>query len=210
MISERKNIGATATERRNLESEDVQPEIKVFAKAAGLHSAGKIDISEGNQARFDVQGFRAAKAFKRAFLQNPQQFSLRPRRERGDFIENDGAVAPELEAAEFAFDRAGKRAAFVAEKFAFDKLRRKAGAINLQVRRVAARAEFMNQAGEVVFAAATFTGDQESGGSGSDFLGEFKEMERCGIGGNPRQSFRGHCRERPPWGRLEEASPEKC
>src|SRR5882672_4383145 len=82
MISERKNIGATATERRNLESEDVQPEIKVFAKAAGLHSGGKIDVGQCNQARFDAQGFRAAKAFKRALLQNPQQFSLRPRRER--------------------------------------------------------------------------------------------------------------------------------
>ena len=98
----------------------------------------------------------------------------------------------------------------MAEEFAFDELRRKAGTIDFQERRVAARAEFMNQPRDVVLTGAAFTGDQEGGGSDRDFLCEFKEAERCGISGDPRQSFRSHCRERPLCGRLETASPERC
>src|SRR5260370_40539389 len=136
----------------------------MFTEAAGFHGGGKIDVGQSNQASFDAQSFRAAQAFERALLQDAQELALRSGRERGDFIEDDSAVAAELEAAEFAFDRAGKSAAFMAEKFAFDKLRRQASAIDLQEGRVATRAEFMNQAGEVVLAGATFTGDQKSGG----------------------------------------------
>src|SRR5439155_25855127 len=111
------------------------------------------------KARFDTQGLRTAEAFECALLQNAQELALRARRERGDFIKDDGAVAAELEAAEFALDRAGKSAALVAEEFAFDQLRRKAGAIDFQERRVAARAKFMNQARDVVLTGAAFTGD---------------------------------------------------
>src|SRR5258708_30948289 len=124
-------------------------------------------------------------------------------------MEYDGAVTAELEAAELAFDRAGKSAAFVAEEFAFNELRRKAGAIDFQERRVAARAEFMNQARDVVLAAAAFTGDQESGWGDRDFLCEFKEAERCRIGGGPPQTFLHPFRPTPLLRRLGKASPGK-
>ena len=64
MFREREDIDAALTKRRNLKSEDVQPEIKVFAKAAGFHRGGKIDIGKSNQARFDVQGFCAAESLE--------------------------------------------------------------------------------------------------------------------------------------------------
>jgi hypothetical protein len=44
----------------------------------------------------------------------------------------------------------------------------------------------MNETSEMVLTCTAFTGDQESGWSGRDFLGEFKKAERCGIGGDPR------------------------
>src|SRR5437016_1889583 len=68
----------------------------------------------------------------------------------------------------------------------------------------------MNETREVILAAAAFAANQERGGSNRDFLCEFKKPLRCGIRGDPRQSFRGHCRERPLCGRPETASPEKC
>jgi hypothetical protein len=100
---------------------------------------------------------------------------LRSRRKRGDFIENDAAVAAHLESAKLALDRAGESAAFMAEKFAFDKLRRKAGAIDFQERRVAPWAKFMDQARKVVFAAAALAGNQERSGGDCDFLRELKK-----------------------------------
>src|SRR6266849_2897945 len=178
MIGEWQDIGATLAKRRNHKSENVQPKIEILAEGAGLHGGGKINVGERDEARFDAQGFRAAESFERALLQNAQELALRSGRERSDFIENDGAVAAELEASEFALDRAGKGAAFVAKEFAFDELRRKAGTVDFQERRVAARAEFMNQACEVVFTGAAFTGDQQSGGSDRDFPGEVKTTER--------------------------------
>ena len=174
MFGEGQDICSALAKWRNGEGENVQPEIKIFAKAAGLHRRGKIHIRESNQARFDAQGFCPAQSFKRALLQNPKQFSLRSGRKRGDFIKNDGAVTAEFEAAKLALHRAGKSAAFVAEEFALDKLRRKTGAINFQERCVAARPEFMNQPREVILTAAAFAGNQERGGSACDFLREFK------------------------------------
>src|SRR5207302_3866183 len=180
MIGERQDIGAALAQRWNRESENVEPEIKILAEAAGLHGGGKIDVGEGDQASFDAQGFRAAEAFERALLQNAEELALRCRRERGDFIENDAAVAAELEAAELALDRAGKGAAFVAEEFAFDELRRKTGTIDFQERRVTSRTEFMNQPGEMVLTGAAFTGDQKSGGRDPASIGQFKKITRCG------------------------------
>src|SRR6266702_3562903 len=63
MIGERQNIGAALTKRRNLKGQNVHPEIKIFAKAAGLHGGGKIDVGESDEASFDMQGFGASEAF---------------------------------------------------------------------------------------------------------------------------------------------------
>src|SRR5438552_2966636 len=115
MIGERQDIGAALAQRWNRESENVEPEIKILAEAAGLHGGGKIDVGEGDQASFDAQGFRATEAFKRALLQNAQELALRSGRECRDLIEKDGAVAAELETAELALHRAGKGTALVAE-----------------------------------------------------------------------------------------------
>src|SRR6266478_6746254 len=172
-------------------------------------SGGEIDVGESDEARLDAQRLRAAEAFERAFLQNAQKFSLRSGRERGDLIKNDGAVAAELEAAELALNGASESTPLVAEEFAFDKLWRKAGAIDFQEGRVATGAQLVDQSSEMVLAGAALAGDQESGRRGGNLFGEFKETERGGILGDPRQSACSHCCERPPCGRLESAPGEK-
>src|SRR5438132_3798515 len=175
MIGQRQDIGAASAKRGNCETQNIQPEIEIFAETAGFHGGGKIDVSEGDKARFEAKGFRSAEAFKRALLQNPKKFALRSGRERGDLIENDAAVTAQFEATELALDCAGESATFVAEKLAFNELRRKAGAIDFQERRVASRAKFMNQARKVVLAAAALARDHEGGGSDRDFLRESKK-----------------------------------
>src|SRR5439155_21081745 len=145
MFREREDIDAALTKRRNLKSEDVQPEIKVFAKAAGFHRGGKIDIGKSNQARFDVQGFCAAESLECSFLQDPEKFPLRCGRERGDFIENYRAIAAQFGAPQLAFDRPCKSTSFLAERFALHNLRRKAGPIGCQRRGLPARADLMKR-----------------------------------------------------------------
>ena len=87
-----------------------------------------------------------------------QELALRVR-ERGDFVEHDSAGAAKFETAELAIHRSGEGAAFVAEKFALHQLRRKTSAINFQEGSVASRAEFMNEAREIIFAGAALSGN---------------------------------------------------
>jgi hypothetical protein len=160
VFGEKQNVSAALAERRNREHQDIQPEQKILAEAASLDGSGKIHVGEGDKARFDMQRFRSTEAFERALLQDAQQFALRSSGKGGDFVENNRTAAAEFEAAEFALDGAGESAALVAEEFALDEIWRKAGAIDLQKGCIAARAEFVHEAREVVFAGAAFAGDQ--------------------------------------------------
>jgi hypothetical protein len=160
VIGEKHDISAALAERRNREHQDIQPKKKILAEAAGLDGSGEIHIGEGDQARFDAQSLGPAEAFERALLQDAKEFTLRSGGKGGDFVENNGATAAKLEAAKFTLDSAGESAALVAEEFALHEVWRKAGAINLQKWRIAARAEFVHEAREVVFARAAFAGDQ--------------------------------------------------
>jgi hypothetical protein len=186
VFGEKQNIGAALAERRNRQQQNIQPEKKILAEAAGLDGSGEIHIGEGDEASFDAQRFGSAEAFEGPLLQDAQQLALRPCRKSSDLVENNCAAAAEFESAEFAFDSAGESAALVAEEFALHEIWRKAGAINLQKWRIAARAEFVHEAREVVFARAAFAGDQQSCRGDGDFLGKFQEAKRCGVLGDPR------------------------
>jgi len=105
---------------------------------------------------------------------------LRVGRERGDFVEDDGAGATKFETAEFAVDSAGERAAFVAEELAFDERGRERGAVDFEKGRVASRTEFMNETRKVVFAGAGFPSDEKCGGGSGDFFREIEQATRAG------------------------------
>jgi hypothetical protein len=158
VLGEKQNVSAALAERRNREHQDIQPEKKILAEAAGLDGSGKIHVGEGDEARFDMQRFGATEAFERALLQNAQQFALRSGGKGGDFVENNRAAAAKFEAAELALDRAGESAALVTEEFALHEIWRKTGAIDLQKGCIAAGTEFVDEAREMVFASATFAG----------------------------------------------------
>src|SRR6266850_4143740 len=203
VVGEKQNISAALAERRHREHQDIQPEKKILAEAAGLDGSGEVHVGEGDEARLDAQSLGPAEAFEGALLQDAQKFALRPGRESGDLVENNRAAAAEFEAAKFALDGAGEGAALVAEEFALHEIWRKAGAINLQEGCIAAGTEFVHEAREVVFARAALAGDQESCRCGGDFFGKFKEAEACGVLANPRSSLRRHRCARPPSVRPE-------
>src|ERR1051326_1593960 len=143
MGGKQRDIGAAIAQRWNRNGKHVHAKKKVFPKMAGAHRSGKINIGERDQARFDVQSFGASEAFESALLKHAEKLALRGGRKRGDFIEDDGASAAELEAAEFALDGSGESAALVTKEFAFDELRRQAGAIDFEEWRGASWAGFV-------------------------------------------------------------------
>jgi hypothetical protein len=190
-IGERKNVRAAFAQRRNRDGQNVQAEKKIFAELAGGDGGLEVGVGDGDEARFDVKRFGAAEALEGALLQNAKHFCLRVGRERGNFVENDGAGAAEFEAAEFAVHRAGEGTAFVAEEFAFDEGGRKRSAIDFEERRVAARAEFVDEPRKMIFAGAGFAGDEERGGRGGNFFREIEQTARSGVFGDPGQAV-GH------------------
>src|SRR5215472_8442404 len=197
MICERQNIGAALAQWRHGERDHVQAKIQILAKAATLNGRREVHISQRDDPRLDPQRFRAAQAFKRPFLQNAQQLALRVWRKCGHLIEHNRAVSALLEAPQLAFDCARERAPLMAKELAFDELRRQARAINLQVRRIASRAELMNQARKVILAGAAFSCDEQRGRRLGDSFGKFQQAQRGRIFRDPWQSLRGHVRERP-------------
>jgi len=184
-VGEKQNIGAALAERRNRQQQNIQPEIKIFAEAAGLYGGGRSTL---------VRAMR--RASMRSVSVPPRRSKVRSCKTRRSLpwapVERAATSSrtivplPPSSNAEFAFDGAGESAALVAEEFALHEIWRKAGAINLQEGCIAARAEFVHEACEVVFAGTAFAGDQKSCRCDGDFLGQFKEAERCGILGDPR------------------------
>ena len=117
-----------------------------------------------------------------------------PGRKRGDFVEHDRAALRHFQAPWLARDGSRERAALMAEELRFHKLGGKAGAIDFQERRIAARAAFVNPARELVLARAAFAGDQNRGGGVGELLCDFKNVLRGWIGGDPHDIGRGSSR----------------
>jgi len=160
--------------------------IKIFAEAAGLYGGGEIDVGKGNEARFDAQRLSSAEAFESPLLPRRAEACPGPQLKERRLRQEQSCRCRRVETAEFAFDGAGESAALVAEEFALHEIWRKAGAINLQRRvhrgegRVRARGVRSGLCG------TAFAGDQKSCRCDGDFLGQFKEAERCGVLGDPR------------------------
>src|SRR6516162_547650 len=191
MFGGRKNIGGTLAQRRDHDGQNAEAEKEIFAELAGGDGGMEIGAGKGDKTSFDAERVGAAEALEGALLQNPQKFALRLKRERGDFVEHNRAFAAELQPAELAVDGTGEGAAFMAEQFALDQVGRQRSAIDFEKRSVAAGAELVNEAREVVLAATGFAGDQQRGRSGSYFFSKRQQALGSLIGGDEGQSL-GH------------------
>ena len=147
-VGKRQDIRGTRAQRR--------------ARQSSARSGGKINprgtahrkpgaqgrqLVKRDQARRNRDRFGASQALELPLLEHAKEFRLRGRRERRDFVQHDGPRAGHFQPAELSLDRSGKRAALVAEQFRFDEFLRKTRAIDFQKRRVAPRAEFVDQVG---------------------------------------------------------------
>jgi len=132
VLGDGNDVGAAIAQWRYHDRENAQAEEKIFTKMARGDSGLEIGVGKSDQAGLNTKSFGPAETLEGALLKDAQEFALRFRRERGDFIEDDGSFAAEFEAAEFAFDRSGEGASLVAEEFALDEMRRQRSAINLR------------------------------------------------------------------------------
>ena len=156
----------------------------------------EVGVCKRHDARVHAKRFGAAQALEAALFEHAQQFCLHARSKRRHFIENDRAALRHFEAARLARHGAGESAALVAKKLRFHQLRRKAGAIDFQERRVAAGAMVVDPAGQLIFARAAFPGNQKVGRCFGKFLRGFEDSQRGRLGGYPSNRCGrccGHC-----------------
>src|SRR6476661_1734614 len=92
IIYEQWNVLFALPQRRQFDWKNVEPVVKIAAKGAVCDSRLQITIRRRDDADVGAQNFRAAHAFKLAFLQNAQQCDLRFRRQISYFIEKNRAA----------------------------------------------------------------------------------------------------------------------
>src|SRR5262249_20090767 len=102
-------------QRREFDRENVEPIIKITAKGAVRDSRLQITIRRRDHADISVQNFRAADAFKLAFLQNAQQRNLCLSGQIPYFIEKNRAAFGQFEFTQASLKSAGECSFFVAK-----------------------------------------------------------------------------------------------
>ena len=109
-------------ERRQLECDDVEPEVQVFTKCSPCDLFFEIAIGRGDQAKIHRDIFRSSDSSKGAFLQNAKQLPLHPQIEIADLVQEQRAALGAIQKAKLALMGACKRAAFMSEQLAFKQV----------------------------------------------------------------------------------------
>ena len=109
---------------------------------------------------------------------------------RVDFVEEDRAGVGRLEAAGAVVDRAGERAADVAEEFAFEQAFAEGAAVDADERPVAALAELVDRVGDQLLAGARFAQQQHRRAAPRDLAREAIDLLHGRAGADDaRQRF---------------------
>ena len=127
---EQSEIFRPLAQRRHDDRDDIQAIQQIFAERVLFDHVGEIAIGRGDDAHVRAPRDRVADAFVFAILDEAQQFRLQRKRHIADFIEKQSAAFGLIDATQFIFGSAGKRAFFVTEQFALEQLGRKRRAIH--------------------------------------------------------------------------------
>src|SRR3954453_16506023 len=94
------------------------------------HAGFEVAIRSGDDADVRLHGAIGAERFVRALLQKAQELGLRGRRERVDFVQEEGAVFRAASEPLLIFTRVGIRAAYMAEELVLEEMIRERAAIH--------------------------------------------------------------------------------
>src|SRR5262249_50430962 len=119
---------------------------------------------------------RASHALDLALLDRAQQLRLEVESQVADLVEKQRAARRELELAQLLLDRAGERAALVAEQRAFDELVRNRRHVDRDERRVAAARLLVQQARQQLLAGPALAEDQHGRGQLRHALDEIDDV----------------------------------
>src|SRR5437899_6002445 len=163
VLCEANEIRSPVAQRRHLDSDDVEPEIKIFAESAIGDAFLEVATGGGDDAHLGFARDIFAEPLIFTFLKQTEQFGLNLDREIADFIEEQGAARGDFDFAPMVAHCASEGAFDMAEKVAFEQLFGEAGTTDSDERFIRQMALLVNGAGDNAFSSTAFTHEQDRG-----------------------------------------------
>src|SRR6266702_2022591 len=179
-ISDKKrNVLAPLPQRRQVNRNDCQPVIKVFAECAGTHRLVDIQIGGGYDADIKFLYLRAPYRLDFPLLQRPEQLGLQLNRQISNLIKEKRSPFRQLKLACLVPHRTGEGPLDMAEQFALQQVTGDGGAVYGHERGVPARAVGVDGAGNQLFSRSRFAGDQYRRLGVGNFADDIEDSLHC-------------------------------
>src|SRR5262245_3485952 len=116
------DVASPIAQRRDVDTDDIQPEEEVFPEATAAHGRFEVLVRRRHDPDVDVDGLATTNARELALLDDAQELCLQPERHVRDLVEEEGAAGGRFELADAALDRSREGAPLVAEELALQEL----------------------------------------------------------------------------------------
>ena len=160
------DVAGAVAQRRSEDGKYLEPVKEVAAELLLRDHLAQVAVGGRDQANIDRDGPVTAQAFDLAFLERAQQLGLQIERHLADLVQKQRALVRQFQTAHLARDSAGECALLVAEQLAFQQAGRNGGAVELDKRPVAPRAQPVDGARQQLLAGARLSLDQHCGVGG--------------------------------------------
>src|SRR6202035_459555 len=154
------NNGFPFAQGRQINREDIQPVVQIFAEFTILSHSLQVLVGRSDNANIDSRCARAADCLELALLEHTEELRLKFKRHVSNFIEEQSATIGQREPADMRIDSARKGSAFVSEELAFEEAGRHRCAVHLHQISVSAGAKFVNRLRDDLLASASLSSDQ--------------------------------------------------
>src|SRR6185312_528914 len=97
MLDQQRQVFDPLAERWQLDRNDVEPIIQVFAELAGGDGLGQVDVGRGEDSRVGLDHLAAPDSLEGPVLEDPEELGLHAHRQGADLVEQQGPAAGLLE-----------------------------------------------------------------------------------------------------------------
>ncbi len=175
MLDEKGDVLPALAQGRKGDGDDVDAIEEVLAKCSSLDRLAQVAIGCRDDAHFDLRLDIRSNFADQAILKDAQQLDLHRRRCLADLVEENRAAVGFMKQTAFLADRAGERAALVAEELRLEQVLRKRAAVDGD-ELPPPPGVVVNGPRDQLLARTRFAGDQHRGHRFGDALDDRKDL----------------------------------
>ncbi len=161
MVHQQGDIFPSIPQRRDCQTDHVEPVVKILSELARLHQAAQISLCGADEADIDADRFFPAYALELLLFDRPKELYLQLAGNVIHFIQEHRTAVGQLEPPGLLADRAGEGTLFVSEQLAFQHGRLQGGAAQLDQGLVAPATVLVDGFGGQFLARSALTADQD-------------------------------------------------